>query len=101
MPKPSDINIKPTRDETYPDKKVVGVSVGDTEEEKLLKLLPYCRTNTFCHGLLERDGVVYKFLSTNGSQYDAAQVTLKSAAGGTPFHLSEREVVQLRSLLLQ
>ncbi|GEA50729.1 hypothetical protein VIN01S_15330 [Vibrio inusitatus NBRC 102082] len=66
-----------------------------------LKLLPYRKTYTYCQGLFDRDGVVYKFLSTKGSRHDPAKVTVKCALNNIPFNLPEGEVVQLRAMLNQ
>ncbi|MEZ8987673.1 hypothetical protein AB4177_02550 [Vibrio breoganii] len=72
-----------------------------SEQNQSLKLMPYRKTHTYCQGLFDRNGKVYKFLSTKGSRHAPAEVTVKCVLNNTPFNLPEGEVAQLRSLLNQ
>ncbi|GEM79208.1 hypothetical protein [Vibrio superstes] len=72
-----------------------------SEQNPPLKLMPYRKTHTYCQGLFDRNGKVYKFLSTKGSRHAPAEVTVKCVLNNTPFNLPEGEVAQLRSLLNQ
>ncbi|MEZ9668891.1 hypothetical protein AB4262_11840 [Vibrio breoganii] len=72
-----------------------------SKQNQSLKLMPYRKTHTYCQGLFDRNGKVYKFLSTKGSRHAPAEVTVKCVSNNTPFNLPEGEVAQLRSLLNQ
>lgn len=100
MPILMDVDNKTENDEVHSYNSVLNDDLKE-REVRTLTLLPYCRTYTYCHGLLERDGVVYKFLSTNGNQYTPAQVTIKNVANDKLSCLSEGEIVHLRTLLRQ